>query len=79
MVAGDSPALGPELSQYLRTILFYLSAQKAKPPPKQGLKNPRKSVTKPYFFAGSTFAYFRRKRSTRPAVSISFCLPVKKG
>ena len=28
-------------------------------------------------FAG--FAYFWRNRSTRPAVSISFCLPVKKG
>jgi hypothetical protein len=32
-----------------------------------------------YFAAGSAFAYLRRKRSTRPAVSISFCLPVKKG
>jgi hypothetical protein len=27
----------------------------------------------------SDFAYFRRKRSTRPAVSTSFCLPVKNG
>src|SRR4051812_41826365 len=27
----------------------------------------------------SLLAYLRRKRSTRPAVSISFCLPVKKG
>jgi len=27
----------------------------------------------------SDFAYLRRKRSTRPAVSTSFCLPVKKG
>jgi hypothetical protein len=27
----------------------------------------------------SGFAYFWRKRSTRPAVSISFCLPVKNG
>src|SRR5215472_13008352 len=26
-----------------------------------------------------TLAYLRRKRSTRPAVSISFCLPVKNG
>src|SRR5450432_340862 len=36
-----------------------------------------------YFFAASTLAaasaYFLVKRSTRPAVSISFCLPVKKG
>jgi len=32
-----------------------------------------------YFFAGSALAYLRRKRSTRPAVSMSFCLPVKKG
>src|SRR6202011_4452914 len=44
VVAGDSPALGPELSQYLRTILFYLSAQKAKPPQKQRLKNPCQSA-----------------------------------
>jgi len=34
---------------------------------------------KPYFLAGSAFAYFRRKRSTRPAVSKSFCFPVKNG
>ena len=26
-----------------------------------------------------SFPYFWRKRSTRPAVSISFCFPVKKG
>ena len=42
-----------------------------------------------YFFAVSAFAasalaasdlaYLRRKRSTRPAVSSSFCLPVKNG
>jgi len=36
-----------------------------------------------YFLAASTLAaasaYFLVKRSTRPAVSISFCLPVKKG
>jgi hypothetical protein len=29
--------------------------------------------------AGSFFAYLRRKRSMRPAVSINFCLPVKNG
>jgi len=32
-----------------------------------------------YFLAVSALAYLRRKRSTRPAVSISFCLPVKNG
>src|ERR1700739_3886844 len=32
-----------------------------------------------YFAAGSPLAYLRRKRSTRPAVSTSFCLPVKNG
>lgn len=31
-----------------------------------------------YFFLAAS-AYFRWKRSTRPAVSISFCLPVKNG
>src|SRR5262249_49592581 len=31
-----------------------------------------------YFFAPA-FSYLRRKRSTRPAVSTSFCLPVKNG
>ena len=82
VAAGDPPAPGPELSQYLRTSLFYLSSKKQSPRQSRGLKiraNPRKSVAKPYFLAGSALAYFRRKRSTRPAVSISFCLPVKKG
>src|SRR5713226_4090415 len=37
VVAGDSPALGPEASQYLRTALFY-PPLKTKPPPKRGLK-----------------------------------------
>jgi len=36
-----------------------------------------------YFFAAEDFAaasaYFLVKRSTRPAVSTSFCLPVKNG
>src|SRR4029077_1143955 len=72
-------ASGPELSQYLRTTLFYLCPPKTKPLQKQGLRNPCESVAKPYFLTGSALAYFRRKRSTRPAVSISFCLPVKKG
>src|SRR5882762_11655476 len=35
---------------------------------------------KRYFFTASpALPYLRRKRSTRPAVSISFCLPVKNG
>ncbi len=32
-----------------------------------------------FALAASTLAIFRRKRSTRPAVSTSFCLPVKNG
>src|SRR5438105_224645 len=43
----------------------------------------RQSITDAYFVAfafwASAAAYFRRKRSTRPAVSTSFCLPVKNG
>jgi len=31
VAAGDRPAPGPELSQYLRTPLFYLSAKKQSP------------------------------------------------
>ncbi len=31
------------------------------------------------FFLAAASAYLRWKRSTRPAVSISFCLPVKNG
>src|ERR1700676_2743311 len=31
------------------------------------------------FCASAAFSYFFVKRSTRPAVSSSFCLPVKKG
>src|SRR5579875_921771 len=31
------------------------------------------------YLAASTLAYLRRNRSTRPAVSISFCFPVKNG
>src|ERR1700690_1980865 len=79
---GPPSASRPELAQYLRTLLFYLSLKKTRPLPKQGPKiraDPRKSVARSYFLTGSALAYFRRKRSTRPAVSISFCLPVKKG
>src|SRR6202789_436781 len=38
--------------------------------------NPAVSVA---YLAGSAFAYLRRKRSTRPAVSTRRCLPVKNG
>src|SRR5262249_43598251 len=33
----------------------------------------------PVLAPAPAFSYFRRKRSTRPAVSTSFCLPVKNG
>src|SRR5690348_4591744 len=38
----------------------------------------RQQLNGPYFFFAAS-AYFFWKRSTRPAVSISFCLPVKNG
>src|ERR1041385_7937311 len=53
-----------------------------KPPPR---RRPQSKNLRPYcclasaLLAASDFAYFRRKRSTRPAVSTSFCLPVKNG
>src|SRR5207244_10066632 len=37
------------------------------------------SPARDYFLAAFAFAYFFWKRSTRPAVSTSFCLPVKNG
>src|SRR5258708_23075278 len=57
-----------------------MADSKAKPPPQR-----RPSMTRGcYFFSAAAFAtpafsYLRRKRSTRPAVSTSFCLPVKNG
>src|SRR6266496_1108381 len=48
----------------------------------RGLKiliDPPKSKARIYFFAVSALAYFLRNLSTRPAVSTSFCLPVKNG
>src|SRR5712691_8932342 len=46
-------------------------------------KRPRAPASKSYFLAAvdlaAASAYFLVKRSTRPAVSTSFCLPVKKG
>src|SRR5690348_7290352 len=75
-----SPAAGPEVSQYLRTALFYLSPKTKPPPKKRGLGIGKAWLALfLHFFAGSALAYFRRKRSTRPAVSRSFCLPVKNG
>jgi len=69
----------PEFSQNFFTFLFYLACKmKALAEARAIRVYPCESVA--YFFAASpTLAYFRRKRSTRPAVSISFCLPVKKG
>src|ERR1700732_5621542 len=46
---------------------------KTKPPPQ---RRPQLNL-RLYFL--TAFSYFRRKRSTRPAVSTSFCLPVKNG
>src|SRR5712691_642263 len=37
------------------------------------------SPARNYFLAAFAFAYFFWKRSTRPAVSTSFCFPVKNG
>src|SRR5215470_9538878 len=43
-------------------------------------KRPSQFCKKAYFFAAAWApAYFFWKRSTRPAVSTSFCLPVKNG
>src|SRR6185503_19081138 len=50
-------------------------------------RGPASELGKGYFFSGVAavaagalaLPYLRRKRSTRPAVSISFCLPVKNG
>src|SRR5690242_12820056 len=68
---------------FLRVLCVY--AQTTKPPP---WRRPQSNL-RPYCLASavfaawalpaSDFAYFRRKRSTRPAVSTSFCLPVKNG
>jgi hypothetical protein len=39
----------------------------------------RECLVQPVAEAQLSFPYFWRNRSTRPAVSISFCFPVKKG
>src|SRR5260370_1385575 len=67
----DIPAKG--ISRFAR------DGEKTKPPSRR-----RPAKTRGYFLAASAlaasdFAYLRRKRSTRPAVSTSFCLPVKNG
>src|SRR6202007_3073389 len=50
---------------------------------RKGRRKMRPYETRLYFFAAvdlaAASAYFFWKRSTRPAVSTSFCLPVKKG
>src|SRR5712675_49080 len=81
-----APHVPCELSQNFFTFLFYLAWQNESP--RLGARAEFQSVfrQKGYFFAssdltaaGAFLAYLRRKRSTRPAVSMSFCLPVKKG
>src|SRR5579862_491047 len=80
-VAGRATRIVPKLLH--RLILP--AATKRSPRRSEGsipLVYPRESVKirgESYFFAGSALAYLRRKRSTRPAVSMSFCLPVKNG
>ncbi len=46
--------------------------------PAQPLENLADLLPRNYFFS-SLAAYFFRNRSTRPAVSMIFCLPVMKG
>src|SRR5215471_3870107 len=61
-------------------VPFYATVQRKAPALGRGLLDPcRPAKSVAYFFAVSALAYLRRKRSTRPAVSTSFCLPVKKG
>src|SRR6266852_5118690 len=80
--AGTPAPISLELSQNFRTNLFYASEQD-KAPLHVGAKNPCWSVPNQgrgtYFLAVSALAYLRRNLSTRPAVSTSFCLPVKNG
>ena len=79
---GDSRGSRAALLEALSWYSSCLRKTKQKPPPQRGLKSAwlrAKMRGWLYFFAGSTLAYFRRKRSTRPAVSTSFCLPVKNG
>ena len=63
----------------------YGSGQKDRKKKRTGLRPVRDQgiefQLKNYFLAAAagTLAYFLLKRSTRPAVSTSFCLPVKKG
>jgi hypothetical protein len=55
-----------ELSLYLRGTL-------------DGVSEPVAETQLSVLGAAAGLPYFWRKRSTRPAVSTSFCLPVKKG
>src|SRR4029077_10249453 len=65
--------------------LYCNGDSKQKPPPKGARADfGRFLYFESQLFAGavaalSFLAYLRRKRSTRPAVSINFCLPVKNG
>src|ERR1700759_1284991 len=87
-VGAASRGVAPELCG-LSIQCFFIGAfvsdkcMQVKRPPAGGLFE-SVSAAGHYFAAAasglaSALAYFRRKRSTRPAVSISFCLPVKNG
>src|SRR5258706_7361216 len=81
----DAPAAAPpELSQYFRTDSRnpspILPPTNKTPGFPGGSCLTRLEGPKPYFLTASpALPYLRRKRSTRPAVSISFCLPVNNG
>src|ERR1700730_18961718 len=64
--------------------LYCKGDYKQKPPPRGEGSFWAIPLVESQLFAGavaalSFLAYLRRKRSTRPAVSINFCLPVKNG
>src|SRR3954452_21717540 len=57
---------------------FGIAARPGKARPCRGA-SPRERVCRRTYDLAPAFAYFLLKRSMRPAVSISFCLPVKNG
>src|SRR5487761_285951 len=65
LVGSDYDRAGPRRGSFTRGV---------------SLLNRSSQIAKRYcFFFAAASAYLRWKRSTRPAVSISFCLPVKNG
>src|SRR5437879_262468 len=78
-----SNRLGSKTMQVLHRYSLTCVIGHSKKPPDCGGFSSESDITKSlnYFAAGLSpgFAYLRRKRSTRPAVSTNFCLPVKKG